>query len=162
MIAAALLALSLSCTEGEAYTKANEGLRLTRYTDTTGHATIGYGHRCTVNDTRTTITMGDAEWIFANDYTKARDAAARVLDHLELNPETTPRAVWYVCVDIAFNCGQVGLASFVRFLAALKARDYYGAADELLDSRYARQVPKRAMRSALILRFAAREALQRN
>ena len=44
------------------------------------------------------------------------------------------------------------LHGFVKFLDALKRRDYHTAADELLDSKYARQVGQRSQRIAQMVR----------
>ena len=45
---------------------------------------------------------------------------------------------------MAFNLGRGGFAGFKKARAALEAGDWQRAHDELLDSRWAKQVPNRA------------------
>ena len=47
-------------------------------------------------------------------------------------------------VSMAFNLGRYGFAGFKKARAALEAGDWQRAHDELLDSRWAKQVPNRA------------------
>lgn len=51
-----------------------------------------------------------------------------------------------VLINMSFNLGTTGLMKFVKFLAALKAKNYTLAAKEMLDSTWAKQVGPRAMR----------------
>ena len=57
-----------------------------------------------------------------------------------------------VLVDMAYQLGLNGLLKFTKMLTALQQNDYEKAADELLDSNYAKQTPARAKRNAAILR----------
>jgi lysozyme len=52
-----------------------------------------------------------------------------------------------------FNLGMSRLGMFKRFLAAIENRDWQKAADEMADSKWARQVPNRSGR--LIKRMEA-------
>lgn len=54
--------------------------------------------------------------------------------------------------DMAYQMGINGLLGFKGMIAALEAHDYETAANELLDSKYARQTPARAKRNADIIR----------
>lgn len=54
-----------------------------------------------------------------------------------------PDAIQGVLVDMAFNMGTGKLRGFRRMLAALEAKDYARAADEMRDSAWAIQVGKR-------------------
>jgi len=54
--------------------------------------------------------------------------------------------------DMAYQLGVRGLCRFVKMAMALSAKDYETAANELLDSEYARQTPARAKRNADIIR----------
>lgn len=47
-------------------------------------------------------------------------------------------------IDMCFNLGLPGFLEFERMLAALNAGDYDRAAQEMLDSKWARQVRQRA------------------
>jgi lysozyme len=57
-----------------------------------------------------------------------------------------------VLFDMAYQMGVSGLLKFEKMLAAVARADYETAADELLDSNYARQTPERANRNAELLR----------
>ncbi len=53
---------------------------------------------------------------------------------------------------MAFNLGMAGLLKFQKMITAIGCMDYGGAADEMLDSRWARQVGRRAQRLAEMMR----------
>ena len=53
---------------------------------------------------------------------------------------------------MAFNIGFHGLLQFRNMLSSIQSGDLDKAADHLLDSLYARQVPRRAWRLSNILR----------
>lgn len=61
-----------------------------------------------------------------------------------------------VLVNLTFNMGMQRLVGFRNMLAAVKAGDYGIAAEELLDSAYAKQVGGRAVRLANQLRTGVR------
>lgn len=58
-----------------------------------------------------------------------------------------------VILNMAFNLGVPTLLTFKRFIAALKASDWDKAYEEMLDSKWARQVGARAQRLAKIMRI---------
>ena len=53
-----------------------------------------------------------------------------------------------VLIDMAFNLGVSGLLSFQNMIGALEVGNYQVAAEEMLDSRWAKQVGSRAERLA--------------
>ena len=57
-----------------------------------------------------------------------------------------------VLQDMAYQLGVSGLFQFKKMLSAIAEKDYRRAANELLDSKYARQTPNRANRNAELLR----------
>jgi lysozyme len=59
-------------------------------------------------------------------------------------------------VNMAFNMGWPKLSTFKRMLAALDDADYAKAADEMLASRWAAQVGRRAVRLATQMRTGVR------
>lgn len=61
-----------------------------------------------------------------------------------------------VIAELAYQLGLTRLMRFRKLLAAMERRDYDSAATELLDSLYARQVPKRAQRLSNQLRTGVR------
>ena len=57
-----------------------------------------------------------------------------------------------VLVDMAFNLGHKRLAGFTKTLALIAAGNFSAAADEMLDSAWAKEVPKRAKRDSDLMR----------
>ena len=57
-----------------------------------------------------------------------------------------------VLIDMAFNLGVSGLLSFQNMIGALEVGNYEIAAEEMLDSKWAEQVGKRAERLALMMK----------
>lgn len=120
----------------------DEGLRLKPYRCTAGKTTIGIGRN--LDDVG--ITESEALHLLLHDI-------SRVLGELESQE-------WYhgltgarrrAIANMCFNLGLPGLLQFRRMIAAIEAADWEGAAAELLDSRYARQVGDRADRLARML-----------
>ena len=56
-----------------------------------------------------------------------------------------------VIIDMAFNLGISGLLSFQNMIGALEVGNYEVAAEEMLDSKWAEQVGKRAERLSLMM-----------
>ena len=125
-------------------TKHFEGLRLKPYTCTAGKLTIGFGHNLEDNG----ITLEIAEILLRTDLACARmEVFAKFPWLMKLNE---PRQ--YVLVDMCFNIGISRLLTFKKMLLALQEGDYERAAHEMLDSKWAKQVGKRATRLAEIMR----------
>lgn len=118
----------------------DEGLRLLPYPDSVGKLTIGVGRN--IEDRG--ITRDEAMYMLDTDI----DAVVYELDRKfpwwrDLN-EPRQRAL----ANMAFNLGLPTLSGFAKMLQALKTQDYDRAADEALDSRWAKQVGQRARRIA--------------
>lgn len=127
----------------------HEGLALFPYRCPAGKLTIGVGR----NLEDTGISESEALALLDHDIARcSRAIRARwpwVVDH--------PPVVGVVLVDMAFNLGIAGLAGFQRTLAALQARNYALAADEMLRSRWAGQVGARAVELAKLIAHADKE-----
>jgi lysozyme len=76
-------------------------------------------------------------------------------DCLRLLPEfdELPTEVKLIFANMMFNLGASRLGGFKRMLAAVEKGDWSSAADEMVDSRWHRQVPERSGR--LIARMRA-------
>ena len=120
--------------EMRAYTQNNEGCSLKVYLDTRGAPTVGYGHKCTRG---TTIPQAAADIIFQADY----DLAVSGYRTLRLDLDDVRRSV---IIDMIFQMGIVGVSKFDDMLTALRNKDFPRAANELMESDYARVTPKRA------------------
>jgi len=120
----------------------HEGLRLKVYSDSTGHATIGYGRNL-----ENGISDEEAAFLLENDITRVlQELIARVPCFGSL-----PDPQQIVLVDMAFNLGIEGLLRFTHFLDAVEARDFEKAAEEMLASKWAKQVGERATELAALM-----------
>lgn len=135
----------------------DEGLRLKPYRCSEGHWTVGYGHflgRLPESDpVFRGITLQKAEAWFELDLQQAiRDAERFVLEPGRLTLGDLSDARQRVLVNMSFQLGLSRLRGFRKFRSALIARDWDKAADEMLDSRWAKQTPNRARRLADMMR----------
>lgn len=121
----------------------HEGLRLKPYRDTVGKLTIGVGRN--LDDVG--ITRAEALLLLANDIEAVTGQLEKYGWYKLLDPVRQK-----VIVDMAFNLGLAGLLKFQKMIAAIGCMDYEGAAEEMLDSRWARQVGRRAQRLAEMMR----------
>lgn len=119
--------------------KRHEGFRMFPYKCTEGFLTGGFGHRIMHDDT-IPITREGWESVFIHDYNIAENAA----DVLVTNNDIKPQA-FCIIVEMCFQMGQHGVSKFKNFLKAVHNEDYEKAADEMLDSKWAKQTPKRAL-----------------
>ena len=113
--------------------KSEEGFRSQAYRDTLGHLTIGYGFNIEAG-----ITERCAAALMA---AQIDEIQAQLNDYSWFNGLDDVRGS--VLLDIAFNAGVGGLLHFPKMLAAIGARNWQGAHDELLDSQAARMLPHR-------------------
>lgn len=121
----------------------HEGLRLKPYRDTQGKLTIGVGRN--LDDVG--ISPGEAYHMLNNDIARAEDAAKQFLWYRSL---TAGRQ--NVVISMIFNMGIGGFKTFERTILAISLGDYQLAAAEMLDSEWHRQVGKRAVELAQIMR----------
>ena len=123
--------------------KRHEGLRLYVYECTAGKKTIGYGRNLEDRG----ITETEAEAMLDSDIEYTEERLVLSFDFYK-HLDDVRKAV---LIDLAFNIGMAGLKGFKKMLKALEEGDYSEAAIQLLDSRYATQVPNRAMELARLL-----------
>jgi len=121
----------------------HEGFRANAYQDTEGVWTIGYG----TNLQELKITPALAR-VWLREKLAEAEQEAKANGYLDgLN-----RARRNVVIEMIYNLGLPRFQTFERFLAALRARNWNQAADEMLDSKWARQVGRRAERLATLMR----------
>ena len=127
---------------------ANEGLSLKVYKCTAGANSIGVGRNL---DSRG-ISEDEAMLMLNNDI----EICIAALDKRYPWWKRLSEARQEVMVDLMFNLGESRLAKFVQFLQSMEtassAEDYAVAAEHLLDSLYAKQLPGRSKRNAEIIR----------
>lgn len=124
-------------------TKRFEGVSFMPYKCTAGEWTIGYGHLI-----KGGITLATAEVMLDEDLAKAeREARVNFAWFEKLNG---PRQA--VVVDMIFNIGLARFYGFKKMRAAIESGDFDKAAEEMLDSKYGRQVVHRARLNAEIMK----------
>lgn len=114
----------------------HEGLELKPYRCTAGHLTIGIGRNL---DDRG-ITEDEARFLCQNDVDIVEQELTRKFPFIVGFGDVRIR----VLLDMAFNLGVPRLSAFSNMWGALEEGDYKQAAVEMLDSRWARQVGRRA------------------
>ena len=122
----------------------HEGLKLLPYECTAGKLTLGVGRN--IEDRG--ISKETAMQMLDEDIEICLNELMERLNYFE----TLPTEVQETLVNLCFNMGISRLMKFQLMLGAIEAGQYELAAKELLDSRYARQVGKRAEELADILR----------
>lgn len=120
-----------------------EGRRNRPYTDTVGKVTIGIGHNLTDKG----ITDEIVELLFSQDVTEAAQAASTLPVYNNLDPIRQT-----VLIDMVFNMGLESVVDFRNTLSYLQRSDFDGAADQMLLSKWAKQVGSRAIELANIIR----------
>jgi len=123
----------------------DEGVRLRPYKDTVGRLTLGIGRN--LDDVG--ISADEADFMLSNDLNE------RVLPGLRKNLpwySTLNESRQRVLANMAFNLGIDGLLKFRNMLAAAQGGDYNLAANEMLNSPWAKQVGDRAKRLADMMR----------
>ena len=121
----------------------HEGIRLHPYHDTVGKLTIGVGRNL---DDRG-ITTDEAMFMLNNDIT---DFTLQLSDRLYWF-DAQPERVKLVLIDMAFNMGIGGLLTFKNTLEHIKNGNYKLASEEMLQSKWAKQVGNRARELSNIL-----------
>jgi lysozyme len=117
----------------------DEGIRYQVYKDSLGKATIGVGHLMLSTDDFTKLTPAQVIHILRDDYYLARN-------HVRETYTWADDDVQLVLTNMVFQLGPKGVSKFTGMLAALQNEHYEQAAIEMMDSKWARQTPKRSQR----------------
>lgn len=124
--------------------KLHEGKRNFPYRCTAGKLTIGYGR----NLEDVGITDEEAEYLLMHDLEKAEKEASKLDCYKKLNQGRKD-----ILIEMVFNLGYPRLCGFKKMIQALDRGDYDKAADEMLDSKWARDVGERAKTLAYFMRI---------
>lgn len=130
--------------------KRDEGCVLRAYQDTVGVWTIGYGHAYV--QPGTTWTQAQADDALRRDVQRTVEALDRNLSWWRTLNDVRQDAL----VNMAFNLGIKGLLGFRNTLADIRAGDFEKAASNMLQSRWARQIGRRANRISELIRKGER------
>lgn len=115
----------------------HEGIRKLPYEDSVGKLTIGIGH----NLEDMPLTNAAIEFICNDDIAIAEGELDKNWKgwRKDIND---PRQ--NVLIEMVFNLGWPRFSKFVKLREAVEAQDFDKAADEMLDSKWAKQVGRRA------------------
>lgn len=120
----------------------HEGVKTKPYLDTVGVLTIGVGRNLVNNG----ISLAEAMVMLDNDITVVSARLSAIIPTFSALSEIRQA----VLIDMAFM-GPEKIKEFTGMLAALAIGDFKKAADEMLDSQWAKQVGARARELAVIL-----------
>ena len=122
----------------------HEGLKLNLYKCPAGKWTIGYGRNLEDRG----ISIAEADFMLQNDISDAYKNCARIFQNWAAIGEVRQAAL----IDMCHNLGAQGLSLFVRTVDAVNREAWEEASKEMLDSRWAKQVGKRATRLSDMIR----------
>lgn len=118
--------------------KEHEGIVPHAYTDSRGYLTIGVG-RLIDEKLGGKLSDDEIDYLLANDLNRCVEEAATYPWYAGMN-----EARQAVIISMLFNLGKPNFDKFQNMQAALLVGDYGLASREMLNSRWANQVGKRA------------------
>ena len=128
--------------------KIDEGCVYEIYNDHLGYPTFGIGHLVRKSDPENGSPLGTE--ISEDRVNEAFDADIEIVlsDCNILYPdfEDLPEEAQQIIANMMFNLGRPRLSKFVGMKRGVDAKDWNSAADEMVDSRWYRQVGVRAER----------------
>ena len=86
-----------------------------------------------------TYKKKDLEEVFDKDFNIAKSNANQLIKGLPIHHQAK-----CVIIEMVFQLGIGGVSKFKKMWKALKQNDYQIASEEMLDSKWAKQTPKRA------------------
>jgi len=126
----------------------DEGVKYEIYLDHLGLPTFGIGHLVTEDDPEhgqevgTEVSKERVAEVFEQDVQITLDECQRLYDDFDDLPEECQ----LIIANMMFNMGRPRLSQFKGMKAGVDARDWNKAADEMVDSRWYKQVTNRADR----------------
>jgi len=120
-----------------------EGYRQFVYADTQGVLTVGIGR----NLVTTGLTVGEAMYLLDNDIVRCENDLWRLCPFYRDLDNARKLAL----IDMTFNVGIQSFLGFKAMIAAIQAKDYHRAAEEMRSSLWAKEVGKRAEHLAMIM-----------
>ena len=116
--------------------KVHEGVRDKVYLDTEGIETIGVGRNLKDKG----LSEDEIDYLLQNDISEFKSGVQDTWSWWDNLDDVRQRVV----VDMAFNMGLGGLSKFKKTLGHIESGEYEEAASEMLNSRWAEQVGRRA------------------
>jgi lysozyme len=122
----------------------NEGLKLKPYKCTENKLTIGYGRNLEDKG----ISLVEAEIMLNNDVTDVYTELLQKIDYFDI----LPIRVQSVLIEMAYQLGVSGLLKFKQTLLHIQNKDFESASVEMLDSKWAKQTPNRAIKMSNLMK----------
>ena len=132
----------------------DEGIKYEVYLDHLGYPTFGIGHLITDDDPEcgadvgTEVSDDRVQEAFESDVETVMSDCERLYVQFEHLPEE----VQLIIANMMFNMGYTRLSKFKGMKRGVDARDWETAADEMVDSRWYKQVTNRADRLVVRMR----------
>lgn len=134
----------------------HEGVVYHIYLDSEDLPTFGVGHLVTEDDPEyglpvgTTVDVDRVNDVFEEDLDTAIDECLVLFPDLLEYLEPVQR----VLVNMTFNLGRPRLSRFRKMIAAVEANDWNEAANQMVDSKWYRQVKTRGVELVELMRSA--------
>lgn len=141
--------------------KGHEGFRDEAYNDSLGIPTIGWGHMILPKDNiqiGVKYSVEHLSEIFDKDFEIAVKGAEQLIEEHLPNLYTQGlkqgniEQIQGVLIEMIFQMGYPRVSKFKKTLKALDSGDFNTAADEMLDSRWHKQTPARAIELSTVIR----------
>jgi lysozyme len=132
--------------------KRHEGVETHAYKCTAGKTTIGVGRNIDPEG-GIGLTMPEIEYLLQNDVDRVEAELVGSLPWIEHVEWERMDAL----VNICFNLGLPRFLKFKKAIAAAEDQDWELCADEFMDSRWAKQVGRRAVEVTALLRTGVYE-----
>ena len=126
----------------------DEGCKYEIYLDHLGYKTFGIGHLCKATDPENDLEVGSevskerVDECFLNDIDKVIEDCTILYDDFY----TLPDEAQLIIANMMFNLGRPRLTNFIRMRKAINEGNFTEAKIQMLDSKWAKQVPNRAER----------------
>ena len=126
----------------------DEGIKHEIYLDHLGYPTFGIGHLVTESDPEhgqevgTSVSEDRVIEAFESDLESVLSDCNRLYPDFESLPEEAQQII----ANMMFNLGYPRLSKFRNMKACVDQKDWMGAGDEMMDSRWYNQVRNRARR----------------
>ena len=128
--------------------KIDEGCVYEIYNDHLGYPTFGIGHLVIESDSENGQAVGTSvsEDRVAEAFDEDIKSVLRDCNILYPDFDDLPEEAQQIIANMMFNLGRPRLSKFAGMKRGVDARDWDAAADEMVDSRWYRQVGARAKR----------------
>ena len=126
----------------------DEGVKYEIYNDHLGYPTFGIGHLVIPSDIEYREDVGTrvSEERVRECFDKDVESVLRDCTLLYKDFDELPEEVQQIIANMMFNMGYTRLSKFKGMKKGVDARDWNKAADEMVDSRWYKQVTNRANR----------------